>query len=47
MPLHPGEVLVIEDGLGRPSSWVTTFPLPHDNLGVRERDFGQVVSQLH
>jgi hypothetical protein len=47
MPLHPGEVLVIEDRLARPSSWVTSFPLPHDNLGVGERGFSQVVTQLY
>jgi hypothetical protein len=37
MPLHPGEVLVTEDRLN----------LPHDSLGVGERDFDQVVTQLH
>jgi hypothetical protein len=47
MPLHLGEVLVTEDRLTHPSSWVTSFPLPHDSLGVEERDFGQVVTQLH
>jgi hypothetical protein len=26
---------------------VTSFPLPHDTLGVGERGFGQVVTQLH
>jgi hypothetical protein len=34
MLLHPGEVLAIEDRLARPSSWVTSFPLPHDSLRV-------------
>jgi hypothetical protein len=34
MPLHPREVLVTKDRLARPSSWVTSFPLPHDSLGV-------------
>jgi hypothetical protein len=47
MPLHLGEVLAIEDRLARPSSWVTSFPIPHDSLGVGERSFGQVVTQLH
>jgi hypothetical protein len=32
--LHLGEVLAIEDRLTRPSSWVTSSPLPHDSLGV-------------
>jgi hypothetical protein len=36
-----------EDRLTRPSSWVTSFSLPHDSLGVGERGFGQVVTQLH
>jgi hypothetical protein len=44
---HPGEVLVIEDRLAQLLSWVTSFPLPHDNLGVGERGFSQVVTQLH
>jgi hypothetical protein len=47
MPIHLEEVLVTEDKLAEPSSWVTSFPLPHDSLGVRERDLGQVVTQLH
>jgi hypothetical protein len=47
MLLHPGEVLAIEDRLARPSSWVTSFPLPHDSLGVGERGFDHVVTQLH
>jgi hypothetical protein len=47
MPLHPGEVLATEDRLARPSSWVTSFPHPHDSLGVGEGGFGQVVIQLH
>jgi hypothetical protein len=47
MPLHPGEVLATEDRLAQPLSWVTSFPLPHDSLGVGERDFGQVITQLH
>jgi hypothetical protein len=29
------------------SSWVTSFFLSHDSLGVGERDFSQVVTQLH
>jgi hypothetical protein len=47
MPIHPREVLVTEDRLARSSSWVTSFPLPHDNIGVGERGFGKVVTQLH
>jgi hypothetical protein len=47
MPLHPGEVLTTEDKLAQPSSWVTSFPLPHHSLAVGERGFGQVVTQLH
>jgi hypothetical protein len=43
----PGDVLVTEDRLARLSFWVTSFPLLHDNLGVGERGFSQVVSQLH
>jgi hypothetical protein len=46
-PLHLGEVLATEDRLAQSSSWVPSFPLPHDNLGVGERGFGQVVTQLH
>jgi hypothetical protein len=45
--LHPKEVLTIEDRLARPLSWVTSFPLPHECLGVRERYFSQVVTQIH
>jgi hypothetical protein len=47
MPLHPGEVLATEDRLARPSSWVTSFPLPHNSLGVGDRGFIQVVTQVH
>jgi hypothetical protein len=47
MPLHPGEVLATEDRLAWSSSWVTSFPLPYDSLGVGERGFGEVVTQLH
>jgi hypothetical protein len=47
MPLHPGEVLATEDKLVQLLSWVISFPFPHDSLGVGERDFGQVVTQLH
>jgi hypothetical protein len=47
MSLHPKKVLVIKDGLARPSSWVTSFFLPHDSLRVGERGFGQVVTQLY
>jgi hypothetical protein len=47
MPLHSGEVLTTKDSLTRASSWVTSFPLAHDSLGVGERGFGQVITQLH
>jgi hypothetical protein len=47
MPLHPGEVLVTEERLTQPSSWVTSFPLPHNSPRVGERGFGQVVIQLY
>jgi hypothetical protein len=47
MPLQPGEVLATEDRLAQPSSWVTSFLLLHDHLGVGERGFGQVVTHLH
>jgi hypothetical protein len=47
MPLHPREVLAIEDRLTRPSSWVTSFPLTQDSLEVGDRDFNQMVTQLH
>jgi hypothetical protein len=45
--LHPGEVLATEDRLAQPSSWVTSFPHPHDSHGVGVRGFSQVVTQLH
>jgi hypothetical protein len=47
MLLHPEEVLVTKDGLARLSPWVTSLFIPHDSLGVGERCFGQVVTQLH
>jgi hypothetical protein len=47
MHLHPKEVLTVKDRLTRSSHLVTSFFLPHDCLGVGERDFGQVVTQLH
>jgi hypothetical protein len=47
MPLHPGEVLAIKDRMTQPSSWVTSFPLPHNSLRVGDRSFIQVVIQLH
>jgi hypothetical protein len=31
----------------REKSWVTSFPVPHNSLGVGERGFSQVVTQLH
>jgi hypothetical protein len=46
MLLHSREVLATKDRLARPSFCVTSFPLPHDSLGVGERGFGQVVTQL-
>jgi hypothetical protein len=47
MALQSGEVLATEDRLAQASSRVTSFPLPHASLGVGERDFSQVVMQLH
>jgi hypothetical protein len=47
MPLHPEEVLAINDRLARPSPWVISLFLPHDSLGAPERGFDQVVTQLH
>jgi hypothetical protein len=47
MPLHPEEVLATKDRLTRPSPWVTSFFLPHDNLRIGDRGFSQVVTQLH
>jgi hypothetical protein len=47
MHLHPEEVLAIKDRLAQPLPWVTSFFLPHDSLGVGERGFRQVVTQLH
>jgi hypothetical protein len=41
------EVLATKDRLAQPSSRVTSFFLPHDNLRVGERGFGQVVTRLH
>jgi hypothetical protein len=37
----------LDPRLARPSSCATSFPLPHDSLGVGKRGFGQVVTQLH
>jgi hypothetical protein len=45
--LHPEEVLTTKDRLVQPSSWVTSFPLPCDSPGVRERGFDPMVTQLH
>jgi hypothetical protein len=45
--LHPEEVLAIKDRLAQPSSWVVSFLLPYDSLGVGERGFGSMVTQLH
>jgi hypothetical protein len=47
MTIHLGEVLTTKDRLARSLSWVTSFPLPHDSLGVGVRGFGQVVTQPH
>jgi hypothetical protein len=47
MSLHPKEVLATKDRLTQLSSWVTSFPLPHDTLEVGERGFDQLVIQLH
>jgi hypothetical protein len=46
MPLHPEEVLTTKDRLAQPSSWVASFFLPCDSLGVGERDFGPMVTQV-
>jgi hypothetical protein len=43
MSLHPEEVLATKDKL----SWVTSFFPPHNSLGVGERGFNQVITQLH
>jgi hypothetical protein len=47
MSLHLEEVLAIKHRLIQPSSRVTSFFLPHNSLGVGERGFNQVVTQLH
>jgi hypothetical protein len=39
--------MAIKDRLAWLSSCVTSFSLPNGNLGVGERGFGQVVTQLH
>jgi hypothetical protein len=46
-PLHSEEILVTKNRLAQPSSWVISFFLLHDNFGVGERGFSQVVTQLH
>jgi hypothetical protein len=46
-PLHPKEILATKNRPTQPSSWVTPFFLPHDNLRIGKGDFGQVVTQLH
>jgi hypothetical protein len=38
---------MIKDRLARPSSQATSFFLPYDSLGVGERCFDQVITQLH
>jgi hypothetical protein len=45
-PLHPKEVLATKDRLARSSSWVASFLLPCDSLGIGERSFGPMVTQL-
>jgi hypothetical protein len=45
MLLHPREVLPTNDRLDVVLGHL--IPLPHDSLGVEERDFGQVVTHLH
>jgi hypothetical protein len=47
MPLHLKEILAIKSRLDQPLSWVASFFLPRDSLGVGERMFGEVVTQLH
>jgi hypothetical protein len=39
--------LATKDRLAQSSSWITSFPLPHDSLRVEERGFAQLVTQLH
>jgi hypothetical protein len=46
-PLYPEEVLATKDRQVQPSSWVASFLLPCDTLGVGERGFGPMVTQLH
>jgi hypothetical protein len=46
-PLHPEEVLPTKDRLVQPLSWVTSFLLPCDSLGVGESGFSPMVTQLH
>jgi hypothetical protein len=43
----PGRSIGDQDSLVRSSPWVTSFFLPHNSLGVGERGFSQVVTQLH
>jgi hypothetical protein len=45
-PLHPQEVLATKDRLAQPSTWVASFLLPCDSLGVGERSFDPIVTQL-
>jgi hypothetical protein len=46
-PLHPEEVLTTKDRLTQPSSWVASFFLPCDSLGVGERGFDPMIMQLY
>jgi hypothetical protein len=39
--------LATKDRLAQPLPCVTSFFLPHDSLGVGERGFNQVITQLH
>jgi hypothetical protein len=45
--IHSEEVLTTKDRLAWLSPWVTSFFLSHDRLGVGEKDFSQVITQLH
>jgi hypothetical protein len=45
--LHPKEILATKNRLAQPLSWVDSFFLHCDSLGVGERRFSQVVTQLH
>jgi hypothetical protein len=45
--LTPERNLGDQGRLTQPSSWITSFSLPHDGLRGGERCFDQVITQLH